>query len=126
MAKKEETEKKIAAMRKIGIPEDEIKQILEDDLAIDRGADLFKLDKEKEKIAKAARATGTREAKKPVQKEKKKDEEKALIIAVLARFLAENSEISAENLQISNPERMITFNLNENLYELTLIKKRKG
>ena len=58
-------------------------------------------------------------------KKKKENPVKQKIIAEIERFLNENSEISAENVQITNAERQIAFKIGENDYELTLIQKRK-
>lgn len=131
MAKKD-TEKQIAAMEKLGFSKEEIADILKSDAEIDRGAKLFELDPEKEKVAKEARHCGTRKT--PTvykldntdgKRSRKENPTKAAIIAELATFLTENSENACENVEITNKERMIAFVCGENSYELTLIQKRK-
>lgn len=128
MAKKD-IEKQIAAMEKLGFSKEEIADILNSDDEIDHGAKLFELDPEKEKVAKEARHCGTRKA--PTvykldntngKRNRKENTTKSAIIAKLAKFLSENTY---ENVEVANKERMITFKVGENLYDLTLIQKRK-
>lgn len=59
------------------------------------------------------------------QRERKPNATKGGLIAELATFLSENSEFSVENLQITNKERMIAFQIGDEKFELTLIQKRK-
>ena len=59
------------------------------------------------------------------QRERKPNATKGGLIAELATFLSENSEFSVENLQITNKERMIAFQIGDERFELTLIQKRK-
>lgn len=47
------------------------------------------------------------------------------IIAELGEFLKSDSDYEVKNLQITNPERQITFQIGDNTFELTLIQKRK-
>ena len=59
------------------------------------------------------------------QRERKANPTKATIIAEMFKFLSENAEISAENLEILNKERQIGFKVGENSFEITLTQKRK-
>jgi hypothetical protein len=61
----------------------------------------------------------------PTKRERKANPTKAGIIAEIATFLTENSEFATENVQITNKERMIAFQIGEEKYEITLIQKRK-
>lgn len=113
--------------------EEEAKQIIADDKAIDRGEKMpFDLDADKEKIAKQYTKTGTRKA--PTvykldneggKRSRKENPTKAGIIAELAKFLEEQSENACVNIEITNKERQIAFTIGENNYELTLVQKRK-
>lgn len=113
--------------------EEEAKQIIADDKAIDRGEKMpFDLDADKEKIAKQYTKTGTRKA--PTvykldneggKRSRKENPTKAGIIAELAKFLEEQSENACINIEITNKERQIAFTIGENNYELTLVQKRK-
>ena len=58
-------------------------------------------------------------------RERKKNATKGAIVAALAKFLTENEEILVENLQILNEEKLISFSIGENTYELDLKQKRK-
>lgn len=107
----------------------EAEQIYAYDKAIDRGEKTeFDLSPEKEKIAKKFAHTGTRKtppAYKFTKRERKPNATKGGIISELADFLRDKSEFSVENLEITNKERMISFKIGENTFDLTLIQKRK-
>lgn len=115
-------------MKNLDITREEAIQLIADDIAIDKGANLFKLTPEQEKEAKKARQA---DRKTPAvynfpKKERKANPTKASIIAELATFLSQNSENACENVEIVNKERMIAFSIDENKYEITLIQKRKA
>jgi hypothetical protein len=119
-------------MRLLHCTEEEAKQVIADDKAIDRGERMaFDLSPEQEKAAKKMANAGTRKAP-PVynfdtsKKVRKENPTKSAIIAELAKFLEENSENACKNVNITNKERMIAFSVGENNYELTLIQKRKS
>ena len=111
-------------MRLLKCSEDEAKQIIADDKAIDRGERMaFDLSKEEEKQAMKYANTGTRktsEAK--TERKRKENPTKGAVITEIAKFLAENGY---EMVNVTNPERQITFKIGENDYELTLVQKRK-
>lgn len=118
-------------MRVLGITEEEAKQVIADDKAIDRGERMpFDLPPDKEKEAKKMANCGTRKA--PTvynfdtsKKKRKENPTKSGIIAEIAKFLEENSENACQNVTITNAERQITFTIGENSYEFTLVQKRK-
>jgi hypothetical protein len=120
-------EKQIQALMKLGLTREEALQTLADDKDIDKGLPKdFDLTKEQLKNVKQYTKTGTRKTKDtPTKRERKENPTKALIIAEIFKFLTENDEISAENLEILNKERQIFFKCGENDYELTLTQKRK-
>ena len=116
-------------MKTLDIPEAEAIQLVMDDKAVDKGEKLFELSAEQKKVAKKYAATGTKKRtvyKFDTTKKKKENPVKQKIIAEIERFLNENSEISAENVQITNAERQIFFQIGSNDYELTLVQKRKA
>lgn len=83
---------------------------------------------ERDKVAQTFTKTGTR--KQPTNykfssRQRKPNATKAGIVEELKRFLAENSEFSTENVQITNKERQIAFQVGEDSFELTLVQKRK-
>lgn len=112
-------------MRALGITRAEAEALVEDDLAIDRGERLdWEPTVEEEKaMRKAAKIVGERKKPStPVKRERKEDLVKQELIALLAEALGE----SAENVVITNKERVISFNMGEDAFELTLTKKRKA
>lgn len=116
-------------MKTLDIPEEEAIQLVMDDKAVDKGEKLFELSAEQKKVAKKYAGTGTKKRtvyKFDTAKKKKENPVKQKIIAEIERFLNENSEICAENVQIINAERQIFFQIGSNDYELTLVQKRKA
>lgn len=120
-------EKQIQALMKLGLSREEALQTLADDADIDKGKPKdFDLTAEQLKNVKQYTKVGTRKTSTtPTKRERKENPTKALIIAELFKFFSENTEISAENLEILNKERQIFFKCGENDYELTLTQKRK-
>lgn len=77
----------------------------------------------KELTEKAQGITNRVESGKRKAPARKPDEEKRGIIAGLHDYLLSGPE---QNVTVANPERMITFSLGDNNYELVLTKKRKA
>ena len=121
----------IAAMKRLGMTDSEIAEMLAADKAIDRGERMaFDLDPEKEKAALKMANTGTKKRKTVYNfdtsnRKRKENVTKIDIISKLYAFLSENNEISCENVEISNKERLICFQVGEDRFDLTLIQKRK-
>ena len=111
-------------MECLGVDEKTAEQVLADDKAIDRGEPMpFDLTAEQEKVARKA-VRGERKAPTVYKfntRQRKENTTKSALIADLAVFLAEK----AENVQILNKERLISFKLAENDFEITLTQKRK-
>lgn len=123
------SERQMAAFRKLGYSDAQIEEMLEDDLAVDRGESL-PWDMSKEEHKKAMKNANADEHKKPTvykfdKRERKANPTKGAIIAEIAQFLAENSANACENVVITNKERQIAFQIGENSYEFTLVQKRK-
>ena len=123
----------LEAMKKLGLSEKEIQELIAADAAIDKGEKMpFDLTEEQAKEAKKYTKAGTKKA--PTvykldnaegKRSRKENPTKAAIIAEIAKFLVENSENACENVEITNKERQIAFKIGENCYELTLVQKRK-
>ena len=123
----------LEAMKKLGLSEKEIQELIAADAAIDKGEKMpFDLTEEQAKEAKKYTKAGTKKA--PTvykldnaegKRSRKENPTKAGIIAEIAKFLAENSENACENVEITNKERQIAFKIGENCYEFTLVQKRK-
>lgn len=119
-------QKKFNAMRKLGMSESEVLQVLEDDKKIDHNEKMdFDLSKEQQKVAKQYSGTGTRKTYTFTKRERKPNEPKRLVIDELFKFLSENELISAEEITILNKEKLISFKIGENTYEIDLKQKRK-
>ncbi len=133
--------KQLMAMKKAGMTDEEIQQLLADDKAVDRG-EVMEWDLSPEEHKKAMKYANSQEKKPKTAengekkgktaynfdtsgKKKKENPTKANIIALLATILAENGDFSAENVEITNKERQIAFSVGENAFELTLVQKRK-
>ena len=89
----------------------------------------YTTNKQVEELTKKAKANGTTKIgarvnveNKKVERERKANPTKALIINQLWQKLAEIEHIS--NLKIENKEKLITFSLNGNDYKLDLVQKR--
>ncbi len=117
---------KAKLMRLLNISEAEAEQVMADDKAIDHGERMpFDLSKEAEKEAKKFANVGTKTVKTPkTERKRPENAEKGSIIAQIAEFLSETDTISAENVEIVNKERQISFKIGENSYSLTLTKHR--
>lgn len=121
-----EQENQIAACRKLGMTDEEIKEMLDDDKAIDRSnlnSKVFdwELDpaehKKAVKFANSDERKPKGERKKPVRKE---DVRKREIIQLLFDCLDENY-----GAVIDNPEKYIKFVIDDEEYTVSLIKHRK-
>ena len=104
------------ALKNLGLTDEEIADVVDTDRRIDKGEKLFELDKELEKGAKKARMSGNTKGYTKANREKKVDNEK--------RFLIETLELAlspfAENVEIANPEREMTFIHNGKKYKIVL------
>lgn len=80
------------------------------------------------KVERQMARTGTRKtptAYKFAKKERKPNATKGGLIAEIAQFLSENSGFAVENLEITNKERQIAFEIGGEKFEFTLVQKRK-
>ena len=117
------TEQIAHLMNALNISEEEAKQMIADDEAIDHGADLFPLTAEQEKASKQARATGTRKTEYQFSKrERKPDNDKRELISLFDDLLA---DVSDGKITITNPERQIDFSWAGTKYRIVLSAPRK-
>lgn len=112
-------------MKNLKCTEEEAKEILRADKAIDRGERMtFDLDPAKEKEAKKMANTGTRKiTNAPTERKRKENPTKATIIAEITQFL---NEKGYNSVVILNKERQIALKVGENDFEITLTQKRKA
>lgn len=123
----DEAIKKMMAI--LGCSEDEAREVVEADAAIDKGEKLFELTDEQKKASKKARATGTKKrptAYKFEKRERKPNEVKRWIIERV-KILCEGWELNGDalNVEVTNIERSIDFNIDGRAFTLTLTEHRK-
>ena len=120
---------RLERIKKLGVSDAEALEILAYDKAVERGEKTeYDLPPDKLEIARKYAHTGTRKAPtayKFNKRQRKPNATKGGIIAELAEFFKENSQFSVENLQITNKERQIAFDIGGESFELTLVQKRK-
>lgn len=73
--------------------------------------------------AEYEQANEKNEAKKPVKREFKVDQEKAAIVEYIANALTAHDDI--ENINVVNLNRLISFSLGNSNYEITLVRKKQ-
>lgn len=110
-------------MKKLNITKEEALQLIEDDKAIDKGADLFPLTAEQKKNAKKACACGSKAptAYKFDKRERKPNEDKRTLIQLIATAIEKDCDAP---LEITNIEREINFVFNGKKYKLVLSAPR--
>lgn len=124
-----EKDPQVIAMRKLKMTDEEIEDILNCDKAIDRGEKMdFDLSAEEHK--KAMKNANADEHKKPTvydfsKRERKENKPKQEVINAIYAFLTEECPFLAENVEILNKERQISFEFADEKFEITLIQKRK-
>ena len=116
-------------MQVLGCSREEAEQIVKDDAAVDRGEKLFELTDEQKKASKKARSTGTKKrptAYKFEKRERKPNEVKRWIIERV-KILCEGWELNGDalNVQVTNIERAIDFQIDGRNFTLTLTEHRK-
>ena len=111
-------------MKLLGCSEEEAREIVQADKAIDKGEKLFELTPEQEKAAKKARSTGTKKATvynfDTAKKKRKECPDKQHLVSLLAETL----RAEVQDLEITNKERELIFKFNGADYRLTLAMPR--
>ena len=109
----------VQAMRKCGMTEAEILDVLTTDREIDRGAKLFELDAELQAGAKKARRADRTDTPKP--RERKPNEDKQTLLHLLQCGLGDD----VADLVVTNQEREFLFTYNGIKYKVVLSAPRK-
>ena len=114
-------------MNTLDISEQEAKEVLAYDRAIDQGKPTpYDFTPEQEKNTRKFRqAERKRTAYNFTKRERKPNATKGGLIAEFYEFLTEKSGFSTENVEITNKERQIAFQIGEDKFELTLVQKRR-
>lgn len=115
-------------MQGLHCSEEEAREIAKSDIAIDRNeAQDFDLPSEKQKIAQKFAHTGTRKTPTMYKfntPKRKPNATKEGLIAEISQLL-ESLSFDIKDIQITNVNRQITFQVGEDTFDLTLIQKRK-
>ena len=115
----------IVALAKLGLSDEEIKQVLADDKRIDKGEKLFELSAEQEREAKKARNVGRAPtAYKFTKRERKPDEDKKVLCQTMIEALIEAGMVDNSTLHIENIEREFLFKHNGRKYKVVLSAPR--
>ena len=135
-----ENDKRVIQMRKMGYSDAQIEEMLEDDKAVDRG-EIMEWDLSPEEHKKAMKYANADEHKKPAEtaekkaptvynwntegKKKKENPTKEQIIAAVAKFLTETTDLGCQNVEIVNKQGKISFTFGENSLTFALTQHRK-
>lgn len=119
--------KQIEALRKLGLSDAEIEQVLADDKRIDKGEKLFELSAEQEKASKQARQADRKPTAYKLdntagKRSKKANEVKAGLIELLSEVIKEQP--ACNNLEIVNNEREFVFSWMGTKYKVVLSAPR--
>lgn len=114
-------EEQIKAMRELGFTEAEIKDVLECDKRIDKGEKLFELNADQKQTEKKMRQA--ERTKSPnyqfTKRERKIDNDKRYLMEIIRQSLPDATEV-----EITNPERELTFSYNGKKYKIVLSAPR--
>lgn len=108
------------ALIKLGSTKEEAQQVVIADRAINKGEKLFELSAEQQKNSKEARKVGRRQNVVVSKRERKADNEKRELIALLEETLKEN----CESVKIENAERQIDFSFQNRKFRIILSAPR--
>ena len=113
--------RQIEAMKKLGMSETEIAEVLEADKRIDKGEKLFELSAEQEREAKKARNVGRAPTVyKFTKRERKPDQDKADLLNVLFSAVLP----VCDTYEITNGEREFLFTYHGKKYKVVLSAPR--
>lgn len=110
-------------MEVLDITEDEAKQLIADDEAIDKGEKLFELSQEGKQIEKKMRQADRKVDAygKATKRERKADEDKAFLLNELFKAILP----ICDTYEIANGEREFSFTYHEKKYKVVLSAPRK-
>lgn len=114
------TEKQLEAMRKCGMTEEDIADVLATDKEIDRGAKLFELPDELKAGAKKARQAEHKPNSTPAKRERKPNEDKATLLNALFTAVLP----MCDTYKVTNSEREFLFTYKGTKYKVVLSAPR--
>lgn len=114
-------------LRKMGLTDEEAKEVISADKAIDKGEKLFELTEEQKQVEKKYKNTHTRTVKtaygQTQTKERKTDPDKRTLIDALAKELENYADSGTVN--ITNAEREIELMFHDRKFKIVLSAPRK-
>lgn len=114
-------------LRKMGLTDEEAKEVISADKAIDKGEKLFELTEEQKQVEKKYKNTHTRTVKtaygQTQTKERKTDTDKRMLIDALAKELEKHADGGKVN--ITNAEREIELVFHDRKFKIVLSAPRK-
>lgn len=114
-------------MNALKISYEEAKALVEDDMLIDKGGrcDWEPSVEEEKAMRKATKVVGDRKKPTtPVKRERKEDFTKQNLISILEKALGSAEDVA--DVEVTNKERVITFTVGDENFEVVLTKKRKS
>lgn len=125
--KPEEEQNVYNNLRKMGLTDEEAKEVISADKAIDKGEKLFELTEEQKQVEKKYKNTHTRTVKtvygQTQTKERKTDTDKRMLIDALAEKLENYADSGTVN--ITNAEREIELVFHDRKFKIVLSAPRK-
>jgi hypothetical protein len=120
------TEKEYLAMlmKNLHCSEEAARDVMITDRAINQGADPFPLTAEQKEVEKQMRQADRKKETAPRQRERKADADKKYLIEAIEEMLS-CSDVQAEDVTITNPERQIDFTFRDKKYRIVLSAPRK-
>lgn len=122
-----DTKKKMLALKNLGLTDEEIIKVIEDDEKIDKGEKLFELTEEQKQAEKKYKNTHTRTVKtaygQTQTKERKTDADKRMLIDALAETLKNYAD--SGTVDITNAEREIELVFHNRKFKIVLSAPRK-
>lgn len=114
-------------LRKMGLTDEEAKEVISADKAIDKGEKLFELTEEQKQVEKKYKNTHTRTVKtaygQTQTKERKTDTDKRMLIDALAETLKAYAD--GGTLEVTNAEREIELVFHDRKFKIVLSAPRK-
>lgn len=109
------------ALRKLGLSEEDIADVLATDKRIDRGEKLFELDPELKAGAKKARQADRTDTPKPAKRERQPNEDKQVLLSALFSAVLP----MCDTYEVVNAEREFLFTYGGTKYKVILSCPRK-
>jgi hypothetical protein len=115
----------VTNLRKLGLTDEEIADVLATDKEIDQGAKHFELAEELKPGAKKARRADRTDTPKPAHRERKPNEDKRFLLSALVWAMTTDIDQAGDNVlatdvEITNPEREFLFTYNGIKYKVIL------